>query len=448
MRILALLFVALALFGAELKIATYNVENLFDGENNGNEYEDFRLESGKWNKTKYKEKLNKIASEILEINADIIALQEIENEGVLKALANKTQYKFYKFSNPKSAPAGVAVLSKIPIISSEYYRMSSVKTRDILRADFEFEGARFSVYALHMLSARNSIGDRKKSFDFLASVIKNKKNSVILGDFNTGIGKNSLLNEILGEGKFVDLWSDNVCFANKLIACKSHDSGALLDHILLSDDFFGKAKFGYKKGSFKAESVAQSSDHIALSFVLSSEKISPNKPKNLAVQNPNLELKEAQISEIYGDVNSAPFILKNAVVTYTNKHGSAISQGSKGVFVYGLSGVSVGDKLDLAVQKAKIYRKKFELSEAKILKNHGNIGSIEKYTLKEINYHTISPGDVVAQIWGDVTDGQIVVNGRKYKIYSKKGKIKNQKNAKFNNAYFTIYDEQKEFIVQ
>ena len=454
MRILAILLVALALFGGDLKIATYNVENLFDGEDNGNEYEDFRIENGKWNKAKFDEKIAKIANEIIAINADIIALQEIENEGVLKNLAHRSKYEFYRFSNPPTAPAGVAILSKIPIKSHEYYRMQSVKTRDILRADFEHEGAKFSLFVVHMLSARNPLADRKKSFDFLNQIIKNKKFSVVLGDFNTGLGKNSLLNEILSSGKFSDLWGFSRCYSSLNIACNSHDSGALLDHILLSNDFFEGAKFGYQKNSFNVEN-ALSSDHHALSFILSSQNVVKNPAQIFAISQKkdkkgalNSNAKEAKIDEIYGVIIKDPFLLKEAVVTYINRHGFAISQGQGGVFVYGNTDVKVGDKIDLLAQKTKKYKGNFEISDAKIIKNHGNIGEIDNYTLKSAQYHKLRAGDVLSELVGDIEDGYIISNHRKYKIYSKKSKLKNQKNAKFKNAYFTIYEGEKEFVVE
>ena len=54
MRVLALLF---AMFfcgvgAAELKIASFNVQNLFDGVNDGTEYADFKIGRGGWSKQK------------------------------------------------------------------------------------------------------------------------------------------------------------------------------------------------------------------------------------------------------------------------------------------------------------------------------------------------------------------------------------------------------------
>ena len=99
MRVLALLF---AMFfcgasAAELKIASFNVQNLFDGVNDGTEYADFEIGRGGWSEQKYERKLQAVADEISAFNVDILGLQEIENEAVLKALAQKAGYGFYKF---------------------------------------------------------------------------------------------------------------------------------------------------------------------------------------------------------------------------------------------------------------------------------------------------------------------------------------------------------------
>ena len=54
MRVLVLLF---AMFfcgasAAELKIASFNVQNLFDGKDDGTEYADFEIGRGSWSEQK------------------------------------------------------------------------------------------------------------------------------------------------------------------------------------------------------------------------------------------------------------------------------------------------------------------------------------------------------------------------------------------------------------
>ena len=468
MRVLALLF---AMFfcgvgAAELKIASFNVQNLFDGVNDGTEYADFEIGRGGWSEQKYERKLQKVADEINALNADILGLQEIENEAVLKALAQKAGYSFYKFSRAQTAPVGIAVLSRVPVKSWEFYRAQELKTRDILRADFALGRGDFSLYVVHMLSARNPLSERKKNFRFLNEILKGQKNAVVVGDFNTNFGKNSLLSELVRQHGFADLWALHPCSRLKLYgSCASHESGSALDHILLSDDLFGAAKIGYKNRSYEAQSSSSASDHFPISFVLTDEQdeILKTAPEKTAFLSGGAKDERADderaagaekissVDEIYGRTGfDAPVILKGAVVTFLNNHGFAISQNRRGVFVYGdAEGLGLGDMLDIRVKKAKFYKQNFEIYDFDILAKSANVGSLASYVVEPGELEKLRAGDTVSAIRGDVKDGEIdIKNFGKFRIFSKKSLVQNGKNLEFKNAYFTIYKGQREFIVE
>ncbi|MBN2870101.1 MAG: endonuclease, partial [Campylobacterales bacterium] len=70
-----------------MKIATYNVENLFDLNDDGNEYEEYIPNtSWGWNASMQRIKLRNTARVLREMRADIVGLQEIESETALKEL--------------------------------------------------------------------------------------------------------------------------------------------------------------------------------------------------------------------------------------------------------------------------------------------------------------------------------------------------------------------------
>ncbi len=70
-----------------IKIATYNVENLFDMKRSGWEYKEYIPNTvSEWNQKNFDIKVKHTARTIKDINADIIALQEIESLDALKAL--------------------------------------------------------------------------------------------------------------------------------------------------------------------------------------------------------------------------------------------------------------------------------------------------------------------------------------------------------------------------
>jgi endonuclease/exonuclease/phosphatase family metal-dependent hydrolase len=103
---------------ASLAIMTWNTQALFDGIDNGTEYEEYR-ESAGWTQDKYKGRLNVIAAAIggLERKPDIIALQELESAQVaidLAASLSAHGYGWTYFANIPGMALGVGVLSRYP----------------------------------------------------------------------------------------------------------------------------------------------------------------------------------------------------------------------------------------------------------------------------------------------------------------------------------------------
>jgi endonuclease/exonuclease/phosphatase family metal-dependent hydrolase len=102
-----------------LVIMTWNVEALFDGEDDGIEYNDYR-ESAGWTAEKYRGRLNVIAAAIgtMERKPDIIAFQEIESALVINDLAEALSsqgYGWTHFANIPGMAIGVGLLSRFPL---------------------------------------------------------------------------------------------------------------------------------------------------------------------------------------------------------------------------------------------------------------------------------------------------------------------------------------------
>ena len=102
-------------------LATYNAQCFFDSVTDGTEYSDFSGPKSKWNEEKYIHRLKKLSAVIKEIDSDIIALQEIENEEVLKDIINYLSmdkpYKYGAFAKENGGVFGCGVLSRYPITS-------------------------------------------------------------------------------------------------------------------------------------------------------------------------------------------------------------------------------------------------------------------------------------------------------------------------------------------
>lgn len=283
--ILFLLFTTL--FSQTIKIATYNVENLFDGKNNGNEYKDFKIGISEWSEQKYIKKLANIKDVLLRIDADIVALEEIENEAVLKELIKDTDYRFVKFRTTKNAPIGLGIISKLKIEKTEYISVVNTKTRDILKATFKTDNKKeFNIFVNHFPAYKNGIEAQKKAQRALSEALKMSTYSIALGDFNTPFGKNSILNPIEINQKYKNLWRE-VDHKNRYSFC-GYGKKRAIDHVLLSPEFMQKdgdfvyvcrSFYVFKDGLVDKDGYSKTqngenlySDHLPLVFEISTDK--------------------------------------------------------------------------------------------------------------------------------------------------------------------------------
>jgi endonuclease/exonuclease/phosphatase family metal-dependent hydrolase len=114
-----------------LKIVTWNVQALFDGEDTGTEYDDYLTAAG-WSGEKYRARLTALA-ESVEYMAkgvpDVLALQEVENAEVLKELAGgplaKHGYQWVFFADNPGAALGVGVLSRLPLVETRAHSVTA-----------------------------------------------------------------------------------------------------------------------------------------------------------------------------------------------------------------------------------------------------------------------------------------------------------------------------------
>ncbi|AQW85970.1 putative endonuclease/exonuclease/phosphatase [Campylobacter pinnipediorum subsp. caledonicus] len=286
-KIIFIFFIPIFIFAQTIKIATYNVENLFDGENNGNEYRDFKIGKSPWDYQKYKHKLANIKEVIKSIDADIIALQEIENEDVLKELIKGTDYKFISFKTTKNAPVGLGLISKLRPILTKSFSVAGVKTRDILKVSFEEDEKIFSIFINHFPAfKKNGITSQKKAERTLRVALENEKNAIVLGDFNSPYGKKSILNDIQITKNYINLWE--FIEPKQRYSFAAYGKKRAIDHILLSPEFMDtKYDFIYvcdsfkvfknnllnNKGFAKTENKEHKySDHLPLVFEISTDK--------------------------------------------------------------------------------------------------------------------------------------------------------------------------------
>ncbi|GHV76275.1 endonuclease [Spirochaetia bacterium] len=112
-----------------LRILSWNVQTLFDGNQVGNEYGEYRSEAG-WAEEKYSARISALSRAIDQIDGgppDVLALMEIENLQCLTALAQgelaKYGYKWIYFAGNKGMSQGLGVVSRIPFTETRAHGM-------------------------------------------------------------------------------------------------------------------------------------------------------------------------------------------------------------------------------------------------------------------------------------------------------------------------------------
>ncbi|MHA7841924.1 MAG: endonuclease/exonuclease/phosphatase family protein [Winogradskyella sp.] len=249
-------------------IAFYNIENLFDIENDPlTNDDDFLPTSAKrWTYKRYQNKLRKLGSVISQIGEEdgkspvIVGLAEVENNKVLTDLINSEHleslgYDFVHFDSQDERGVDVALLYKSNVFKVENSEIFSVYlqneeglqdyTRDILLVQGTLENEKLHILVNHWSSRRE--GEKETEHKRIAaanvvnSVIKriNKENEnakvIVMGDFNDN-----------PENESIGLLEKESGLYNPFKTVQSHDKGSLnhdfqwnmFDQILFTGNFF------------------------------------------------------------------------------------------------------------------------------------------------------------------------------------------------------------------
>ncbi len=261
------------------KVATYNVENLFDLNKKGYKYKEYKpFGKSLWNNKNYKIKLQNIAKVIKEIDADIIALQEIHSLDALKDLRlelkkNGLYYQYYKITDKKPTAIHVAFLSKFPFVYTKELKVtSSYKYRNILEAKLNIDGKNLYLFANHWKAKSGPESMRITSAKILRNRVADigyEKNIILLGDFNSDYeeyikfkrkrrhndtngktGINHVLRTIKqGDKSFFNLWYD--AEEKDRYSYIYRGKKEALDNILISQSLLKKDGISYIKSSIK-----------------------------------------------------------------------------------------------------------------------------------------------------------------------------------------------------
>ena len=146
---------------SSFSIMTWNVQNLFDAESNGNEYREYDPEQSEWDEAKLRirlENLKEVIQSVGENGPDIVLLQEVENLSVLNLLNREYLEELYPYRGvweytENSIHCGF--LSRIPPGNVHLHfpgDFGSFPLRAIVELRFQLEGEDFVILNNHWKS--------------------------------------------------------------------------------------------------------------------------------------------------------------------------------------------------------------------------------------------------------------------------------------------------------
>ncbi len=282
-----------------VRIASYNVENLFDLRSSGYEYDLYIPGKCGWNPVTFDAKLENISRVISHIDPDIIVLNELENEAVLKHLKSMTAAKGtgfrYHICGPfQGGTTTSGILSAFPVVDTSVYRVSAEADpvlRSIIEADIDIAGDTLKVFAMHLPSKRHKEAVRIKAGSIIIERLREldrETDYIICGDLNSNCNEaetifttepgnntgHTFINHTLGTalsppgGVFVPVMKSDICVSDKVLCHfdpwfeiePEHRFSYIykgwlntLDHILLPHSMFDTLGFAYVDNSFRAE---------------------------------------------------------------------------------------------------------------------------------------------------------------------------------------------------
>ncbi len=492
MKLFSLFLIPFVLFAAPFKVASYNVENLFDAVYNGTEYEEFIPRRHNWNRRMAERKLDHTAEVLCDLDADIVGLQEVENADVFEQLRTRLKrvgcgYRYGAITHKQGAPIQVALLSRFPIRSVREIQVSySPRVRNILEADVRVYGQDLKIFVNHWKS-KSRKGYESKRIAY-ARVLKKRIDTlpsdrayIVLGDLNTDYdayltlpkrlndtggetGLNHLLKTVENgelltpetirplQRSHVDLWTQ-LPYSNRW-SHRFYGHKSTLDHILLPASMFDGKGIDYVNGSFgifKADYLFTKkgyinswqikgtkhtgrgySDHLPI-YALFDTKPFVHTAKYM-LPKPRIGTIETLYQKKKLD---APVDLEHTAVVLKRGRYAVLKQRPKGrgIFVFGaVRGLEEGSVYTLRVQEIHTYKGLKEITAMVKLKEEGKVQLSPYYgSLKNMRQN-----EVVRDITGIYKRGYFYTQGEKIPLYFKNRALIPPNGSKLKIAYAHI----------
>lgn len=500
MQYFFLLLLPYCLLSSPIKIATYNVQNLFDAQYNGTEYEEYIPGKHNWNRHMVEIKLNHTAEVICDVDADIMGLQEIENAQVFSQLLRRLKkvgcgYRYSAMTKKKGAPIQVALVSRYPIVRQRDIQVSyAPKVRNILEVEVDIQGKKLTLFVNHWKSKAYK-GYESKRVKYARALqariarMSPSKEYIILGDFNADYNAYLTLdeknNDTHGKTGFSDILQTKIDEIDVLKAQKGvhytlwkelplderwshkfYGKKSSLDQIVLPQTMFDGKGIDYVNNSFnvfKADYLFTKrgyinawrykhgkhmakgySDHLPVHAYFDTHAYQADKNQSILHQ-----IKTKWIEYFYSvEMIEGQIKVEDVVVLLKRGNHAIVKQGTKGrgIMLYSCAGIlKEGHRYDILVESIKSYHGLKEINIAHMIQDKGQV-DVEGYyaTLDK----ALSQNEVVRDMIGIYTHRHFISQGQKWGIYFKKKKYTPPNGSKLKIHYAQIgYYKQKQLVV-
>jgi len=481
-------------------VASYNVENLFDLNNDGTEYKEYKPYSKYWNQKNLDIKLNNIAKVLSDVDADIIALQEIESQKALDLLLNKLPiYKYSKFLKNPSSSIGVAVLSKFPILKTKAIRIDNFDkyARPILEATFKIQNSKFKIFNNHWSSKRAGENKRVRYAVALKNHIYNLNKDddyILIGDFNSnydewitfksdkklnntyGItGINHILNTVLNNKYILEndiLKKQKQVHYNLWFELEKKQRFSVIfrkerntpDNILVSSGLFNNLGISYLDNSFKVfkpkylylnnhiirwGKTKGYSDHLPIVATFTTNKF-------IKKETNNKQNFKNSLDHLYKvQYLNKPLNIKKIIVIYKYKKSAILKEiNGRSIYAYKCANsLRLGNAYNLTIDDIELYNGLLEvkqISNIKKLKTINNYKQFYKDGTKVDIFDTKYTNDIVTNLKGIYKKRYLhLTNGKKIRLFLPKKfkKIQDSSHITIKSGHLTVYKGQVQIAI-
>jgi len=493
----------LLLYAKPFKIATYNVENLFDASFQGSEYEQYVPGKHNWNEQMVDTKLNHTAEVICDLDADILGLQEIENSNILKQLQKRLEevgcgYQYSAITTKTNTSIQVALLSRYPIRAHKELVVShEPNIRNLLEADVEVQEHFVKLFVNHWKSKSRGGKESKriiyaKKLEKYILSLPPGTDYIVMGDLNSDYdayltlnhrlddtngqtGINHVLRTVCDEkllqkdemskaqkGSHYNLWQE-LPFVQRW-SHKFYGNKSTLDHIVLPAGMFDKKGIDYVNHSFKVFKAPYLftkqgyinrwqydhgkhkgkgySDHLPVYafFDTSPYAADKNSQKNKTIVSKPIEFLYS-VESLKEEV-----LLEDVVVLMKRGNHALIKQtpNGRGIYLYGCAkGLTEGRRYDIVAQNIAMYHGLKEITHAYRVKE-----KTKTKTASYFNQNTKVQNEALKEIIGIYKGKNFYFNGQTLPIHFKNKKDIPRQGSKLKLHYAHLgYYKQLQVIV-